>query len=86
MAKNNVLRLAKVLSQRTEREMRAILHDILTPAEIEDLNQRLEIIQALMRNEPHRTIAKKVGVSISKVTRGSKAFKTSRFAQNLFRV
>lgn len=54
------------------RQMDALLKDILTPAEYAEIPKRFEIVRQLMDGAPQRQIAKKLNVSISKVTRGSR--------------
>jgi len=53
--------------------MLAFLKDILTPAELDDVVLRLQIIKMLRAGTPQREIAKKLGISVAKVTRGSRA-------------
>lgn len=53
------------------------LRFLFTPAELEDLNKRLDLVVALLKNdETQREIAKKHQISIAKITRGSNALKT----------
>lgn len=49
-----------------------LLVDILTPQELESLAERWQLIQALATGMPQREIAEKLGLSISKITRGSR--------------
>ena len=78
MKSKKVKNLSSVLSGRTNEEMNSILVDLLTPAEIDDLYQRFQIIKFISEGVTHRKIAKTLGVSISKVTRGSKSFLHSK--------
>lgn len=49
---------------------------LFTPAELEDLTKRLDLISALLKDEEtQREIAKNHHVSIAKITRGSNALK-----------
>ncbi|MFA6259192.1 MAG: Trp family transcriptional regulator [Candidatus Peribacteraceae bacterium] len=59
-------------SVETEQEAAQLLSDILTPQEIESVAERWQIVQGLARDIPQREVAAKLGVSISKVTRGSR--------------
>jgi len=53
-------------------EMRFFLEQVLTAAEIDDLLDRVRIYQTLSCDEtPQRECAKKLNVSLSKVTRGA---------------
>lgn len=52
--------------------MDLFLTDLLTPAEYEDLVKRWQIVKQLSGGVPQRQIAKNLGLSIAKVTRGSR--------------
>lgn len=58
---------------RTAAEAELFLEDMLTPQELESLVLRVQIVKQLMKGRPHRDIAKSLGISVSKVTRGSRA-------------
>lgn len=49
-----------------------LLEDILTPGELESLAERWQEIQLLAAGKTQRAVAAKLGISISKVTRGSR--------------
>lgn len=55
-----------------EKEAEMLLQDILTPQELESVAERWQLVQALAQGLPQREIAKKLDVSISKITRGSR--------------
>lgn len=55
------------------RDADALLKDILTPQEIESLTERWQLVQMLAKGMPQREIAERLNISISKVTRGSRA-------------
>lgn len=67
--------LAKI---RTPNEALALLKDILTPAELASVAERLQIVKLLKKGVPQRDISRLLRVSIMKVTRGSRALKHSR--------
>lgn len=48
------------------------MEDILTPGEFEEIVSRWQIIKQLAQGVPQREIATKLGVSIAKITRGSR--------------
>jgi TrpR family trp operon transcriptional repressor len=56
----------------SEKEAALLLEDILTPQELASVAERWQLIQELSKGTPQRTIAEKLGVSISKITRGSR--------------
>jgi Trp operon repressor len=57
---------------KTPEEARKLLTDMLTPQEMDSLVERWQLIQLLAQGMPQRDIADKLGISISKVTRGSR--------------
>ena len=56
-----------------EQEAEALLKDLLTPQELDSVTERWQEVQLLAKGMPQRDIADKLGISISKVTRGSLA-------------
>jgi TrpR family trp operon transcriptional repressor len=56
----------------TPREAEMLLEDILTPQEVGSLAERWQLIRMLDEGVPQREIAEELGVSISKITRGSR--------------
>lgn len=58
--------------KRDEKEWDVLLQDLLTSKEYESLAERWQIVQFLHKGVPQRDIAEQLGVSISKITRGSK--------------
>jgi len=59
-------------SVRTLAEAEKLLADILTPQELASVAERWQLIQELHKGTPQRDIAKKLNLSISKITRGSR--------------
>src|SRR3989338_5921273 len=53
-------------------EAKNLCADLFTPAEIDSFAERWQEIQLLAKKLPQREVAKKLGISISKVTRGSR--------------
>ncbi len=62
---------AILLSARHERSLEALLSDLLTPYELTSLAERVAILERLARGATLREVARSVGVSLSKVERGS---------------
>lgn len=59
-------------SVKSEEDAKILLEDILTPQELASLSERWQLIQELHKGTAQRDIAKKLGISISKITRGSR--------------
>ncbi len=62
-------------SVRNEREAEMLLKDILTPRELASVAERWQLVQLLARGVKQREVKKKLKISISKVTRGSRMLK-----------
>lgn len=60
----------------------AFLRNILTPGELDEISKRLQIVKLLLKNVPQREVAKKLGVSMGTVSRGSREIK---YGENGFR-
>src|SRR5688500_2799466 len=58
-----------------EQEAEDLLKDILTPQELESLAERWQEVQLLAKGIPQRTIAEDLGISITKITRGSRTLR-----------
>lgn len=69
---------ALVAKPKNAQESEVLLYDLLTPLEIEKVAERYQIFKMLEEGVPQRKIASDLGVSIEKVTRGSKAWRRSR--------
>ena len=59
-------------SVKSEKEAKLLLKDMLTPQELDSLSERWQLIQHLAAGESQRDIASELGISISKVSRGSR--------------
>lgn len=62
----------KILSLKSEKELRDFLVGILTPKELAEISTRLQIVKMLKKGISQHKIAAKLGVGIATVTRGSK--------------
>jgi len=56
-------------------EMKSFIEEILTPREIKDFALRWKLLQELNEGHTQRSIAEKYGISLCKITRGSKILK-----------
>ncbi|MDR0409657.1 MAG: trp operon repressor [Spirochaetaceae bacterium] len=69
----NIDELAAVLAGTEDKSLIAdFFTDIFTPAERADIAARWALIKALNKKNPQRKIAKDLGLSLCKITRGSK--------------
>lgn len=81
MRERNLLELAEVLLTIRDKDfMMRFLNEILTPAEIEALVLRWESVKLLHRGMPQREISKQLGISLCKITRGSRELKKTSSA------
>lgn len=72
----NVDDLVAVFAKTTDiTEMRKLLEEMLTPKELKDLHLRWSLMKDLYRGKPQREIAATYGISLCKITRGSKILK-----------
>lgn len=68
--------LVKVFAETTDPEkMAKLLEEMLTPKELKDLHLRWKLMKDLYRGKPQREIAADYGISLCKITRGSKILK-----------
>mgnify|MGYP001828833536 CR=1 FL=1 len=56
--------------------MKKFFSEIFTPAEIDDFVLRWRLMRMLLDGVPQRKIASRLGISLCKVTRGSKVLRT----------
>jgi len=72
----NIAEIAAALAKTDDGDFIAdFLRCLLTPAEIADVAARWALVKDLKRKVPHREIAKNLGVSLCKITRGSRVLK-----------
>lgn len=68
--------LAQIIAQIDDPKLaKQFLEDILTPSEREEIDLRLKLMRMLMKGMSQREIAKKLGISLCKITRGSAVLK-----------
>ena len=72
----NLKELADTLSRTKDSALiEDFLRCLLTKAEIADIAGRWALVKALQQNKPQREIARDLGVSLCKITRGSRELK-----------
>ena len=59
--------------------MKDFLRGVLTPGELDEIPQRLEIVRLLKEGVAQHEIARRLGVGVATVTRGSKELQKGRF-------
>lgn len=68
-----------ILNVRGKEGMYDFLRGILTPKELLEISNRLQIVKMLKKGMPHHDIAEKLGVGVATVTRGSREIQKGRF-------
>ena len=79
MNKNLEELIIALLQIHTRGEMYDFLQGLLTPKELLELPNRLQIIKMLKRGTSHHDIAGKLHVGVATVTRGSREIQKGRF-------
>lgn len=73
--------LLKVISSMENLDdLNRFFEDILTPAELEDISLRWKLLKDLHNGITQRKIAEKYGISLCKITRGSRILKNKNSA------
>jgi len=73
---DSLVEMAKVLAQTDDHELiLGFLKDLLTPNEISEVATRWELVQRINQGISQRKIARDLGLSLCKITRGSKILK-----------
>lgn len=68
-----------LLSIHTEKEMKDFLEGILTPKELLEIPNRLQIVKMLKKGIAQHEVAQKLGVGIATVTRGARELRNGKF-------
>jgi TrpR family transcriptional regulator, trp operon repressor len=73
--------IARALARATSpRQVERFLRSILTPTEIREISSRWALVRLLDQGASQRSVAKKLGLSLCKITRGSRELKKRRSA------
>lgn len=68
-----------LLRIKTKEEMNSFLEGILTPKELLEIPNRLQIVKMLKRGVSHHDVAGKLHVGVATVARGSREIQKGRF-------
>jgi TrpR family trp operon transcriptional repressor len=72
----NIAELARILAKTNDQDLiEDFFRCLLTPAEIADIAARWALVKSLDQKIPQREIAKTLGLSLCKITRGSRELK-----------
>jgi len=73
---SEISELSEILSSlKNSEEIEMFLHELLTESERKDLSLRWKLMDKLFSGVPQRKIASDLGISLCKITRGSKILK-----------
>ena len=64
--------------KRHKDDLDGFLEDILSPQEIETIDERIKVMHALVAGKTQREIAEELGLSITTVSRGSRILQYGR--------
>ena len=80
---SDIAELSEILSGINDpAEINKFFDEILTDKEKKDIVLRWELMKMLKEGVPQRTIATELGISLCKITRGSKIIKSKESAVN----
>lgn len=69
---------------KTPEDAQLFLGDMLTPHELEQVAERWQLVKRLAKGMPQRKIKEELGISIEKVTRGSKELQKGKGGFQMF--
>jgi TrpR family trp operon transcriptional repressor len=76
VVKENLAELIQCLAKTSDHGLlEDFLHCLLTPSEIADISTRWALVKALDKKIPQREISETLGLSLCKITRGSRELK-----------
>lgn len=58
-----------LLQVKTEKQMKSILTDLMTPPEVDDVAERILLCKLLLEGNTQRAIAKKLKISVTTINR-----------------
>jgi len=67
------------LEIKDKKEMMDFLLALFTPAELDTMMKRIEIVKMLKKKTPQRIISEKLGVGVATITHATRELKQNRF-------
>lgn len=71
--------ITELLKVKDKKVMKNFLLGLLTEQELDEIPTRIQIVKMLKKGVPQHEIAKKLGIGVATVTRGSSEIKKGRF-------
>lgn len=75
LMKQNISEIARTLEGADASLIEDFLYSLLTPSEADEMAKRWALVKELARGTPQRRIAEALGLSLCKITRGSRELK-----------
>jgi TrpR family trp operon transcriptional repressor len=76
LVSENISEMAKAMAKSADPELiEAFLYSLFTPSETDEIAKRWALVKDLSKGRPQRDIAKELGLSLCKITRGSRELK-----------
>jgi TrpR family trp operon transcriptional repressor len=72
---SNFAEMARALASASPELVQDFLYSLLTPSEADEIAKRWALVKEIARGTPQREIAKALGLSLCKITRGSRELK-----------
>jgi TrpR family trp operon transcriptional repressor len=75
LMRHNIAEMARALEGANAVLIEEFLYSLLTPAEADEMAKRWALVKELSHGSPQRKIAEELGLSLCKITRGSRELK-----------
>jgi Trp operon repressor len=75
LVSTNIDEMSRALSAADPELIREFLYSLYTPAEADEIAKRWALVKQIALGRPQREIAKELGLSLCKITRGSRELK-----------
>lgn len=75
LMRHNITEMARALEGADSALIEEFLYSLLTPAEADEMAKRWALVKELSTGMPQRKIAEELGLSLCKITRGSRELK-----------